>query len=445
MRYFFHLLLCIFFVSCIGDNFSVGDNLSTINGRNILYEDCTVQLKTQLSDSSVTSGLSRIFEGKYNSSDFGVITAHSYFDFKPPSYSTSEFGSNADVDVRLDSITLILKYDSFSYGDTTQVQTLNIYKLKHIIELNDESKLYSTSSVPSESVPWATYKFNRPNEQYENDSILELRLPDEFGLELVSLMQAQSDLLETYANFQTYFKGIKISPGANDNAAINSFVLDSEYPIIRIHYTTIGAVTTEENKIDMTVNTNTAFSQLEVDRSNTALNLLNYNNPLPSEETDNKIYLQGLTGLYTKISFPDLNEILKLGDHVTISSAYLYTYPVSGTYNFFTPLPTALTLNYLNENGKSMDVYVDQTTTTVQSGSLVENSIYGISYYAFDITSYLQYELGAIGMYKTSLQLYLNDTDKANTIKSVVLGDPQFSDDEKKMKLIIHIIVYDND
>lgn len=395
----------------------------------------------------MTSGLSRIFEGKYTSSDFGTITAHSYFDFNPPGYSTSEFGSNATVTVKFDSITLILKYDNFSYGDTTQVQTLNIYKLGQIIELDDNSRLYSTSSVPAETTPWATYRFNRPNEHYENDSILELRLPDEFGLELIDLMQAQSDLLETYENFQTYFKGIKLSPGTNDNAAVNSFTLNSEYPVIRLHYTTIGAVTTEENEIDMTVNTSTAFSQIEVDRSNTLLSSLNYNNPLPSAETENKIYLQGLTGLYTKLSFPDLNEILKLGDYVVISAAYLYFYPASGTYNAFTPLPSNLSLNYLDETGKPMDIYVDASTTQVQSGgTLVEDYIYNKNYYAFDVTSYMQSELGVIGMYKSTLQLYLDDTEKNNTLKSLVLGgDSMFSEEENRVKLIIYIIAYDND
>ncbi|SCD19857.1 hypothetical protein PSM36_1032 [Proteiniphilum saccharofermentans] len=412
----------------------------------MLIEDCTVALETHLGDSSVTTGLSRIFEGRYNSSDFGIITAHSYFDFNPPSYSSSEFGSDATVTVQFDSISLILKYDDFSYGDTTRIQTLNIYRLRQIIELDDKSQLYTTSSVPAETEPWVTCQFHRPEEHWDNDSTLEVRLPDEFGLELVDLMHARSDLLDAYANFRTYFKGIKISPGTDDNAAVNSFVLDEEYPAIRIHYTTIGAVSTEENKIDMTVNTSTAFSQIEADRNNTLLHSLGYDNPIPSAETDNKVHLQGLTGLYTKLSFPDLNEILKLGDQVIISSAILYVYPVSGTYNDFTPLPANLVLNYLDENGKAIDIYVDPSTVTVQSGTLVEDKIYGRNtYYAFDVTSYLQYELGLVGMYKSSLQLFLDDTEKNNTLKSLVLGDSSFSTEENRVKLIIYVIVYDND
>lgn len=447
MKFLSCFLLCILFLgSCISDDFSVGNNLISVKGKSMLIEDCTVALETHLSDSSVTSGLSRVFEGKYNSPDFGIITAHSHFNFNPPNFNDSEFGSDANVIVKFDSISLILRYDNFSYGDTTRSQIINLYKLKQTIELDYKGQLYTTSSVLAEENPWVTYQFNRPEEHWDNDSTLELRLPDEFGLELISLMHTQSNLLDSYENFLTYFKGIKLSPGIGDNAAINSFVIDSEYPAIRIHYTTIDALTTEENQIDMTVNTSTAFSQIETDRSNTILHSLSYGNPLASEETDHKVYLQGITGLYTKLSFPDLNEILKLGKHVIISSAILYVYPVSGTYNDFIPLPANLTLNYLNEEGKAIDIYVDPSTTSVQSGTLVQDKIYGRNtYYAFDVTSYLQYELGLTGMYKSSLQLFLDDTEKNNTLKSLVLGDSSFSNEENRIKLIIYVIVYDND
>ncbi|MEA4918234.1 DUF4270 family protein [Proteiniphilum sp.] len=447
MKFASCFLLCfLFFASCISDHFSVGDNLVSVKGRNMIIEDCTVELESHLGDSSVTTGLSRIFEGRYHSPDFGVITAHSYFDFNPPSYSLSEFAPDAITTVIFDSITLILRYDNFSYGDTTQIQTMNIYKLQQIIELDGRNQLYTTSSVPVGEDPWVTYKFHRPAEHWENDTLLELRLPDEFGLELVNLMKTQSDLLKTYDNFRTYFKGIKLSPGVDDNAAVNSFVINNEYPIIRIYYTTIEGITTEERKLDMTVNSTTAFSQIETDRSETLLYPLGYNNSLPSAETDHKVYLQGLTGLYTKLSFPDLNEILKLGKHIIISSAILYVYPVLGTYDDFTPLPTNLSLNYLDENGKAIDIYVDPSTTTVQSGTLVEDKVYNKNtYYVFDVTSYLQYELGMIGMYKSSLQLFLDDTDKNNTLKSLVLGDSSFSNEENRIKLIIQVVIYDRD
>lgn len=434
------------FASCIDGDFSVGSNLVEVKGRSILYEECTVEVETQLGDSAVTSGLGRIFHGRYVSSDFGAITSHAYFDFMPPGYSRNHFGTEANVEVKLDSICLILKYDNFLYGDSVPTQTMNVYRLRELLELDDKGQLYTTSSVPAETDPWVSARFNRPTEIAENDSIVEFRLPDAFGLELIELMHEYSDVLDGQDLFHTYFRGIKLSPEATDNAAVNTFTVNDEYPFIRLYYTTIGAITTEENTIDMKSNTGTAFSQIETDRSDTPLHLLNrLTTTVPSGETGNRVFLQGLTGLYAKLTFPDLNEILKLGDYVFISGAYLYIYPSQGTYGDFNPLPASISLNYLDESGKPQDIYVDPTTTMVQSGALVEDVIYNRHYYSFDITSYLDYELGAIGMYKSSLQLSLNETDMNSTLKSLVLDDASFDNEDNRIKLILYLIIYDND
>lgn len=121
----FVIFSVIILSSCISEEFSIGSNLTSVDGRTVLLEDYSVSLETHLSDSAVTNDLSKVFEGRHVSSDFGLTTAHSYFDFNPPSYNTVDFGSDAINEVRFDSITLILKYDSYSYGDTTKLQTLN--------------------------------------------------------------------------------------------------------------------------------------------------------------------------------------------------------------------------------------------------------------------------------------------------------------------------------
>ncbi len=444
MKYllYFSAITIVFFSSCVNDNFSVGDNLVSPSARNILIDTSTVELYTGLSDSAVTSGLSRIFMGRYVATDFGTIMAESYLMFSNPSYSTSEFGSEATVRVKFDSISLILKYDDFHYGDTTQIQTINLYKLKKIIELDDKSQLYNTSSIATDTDPWVSYRFKRPTELSQNDSLLEVRLPDDFGLELIRMMQAQSDTLDSEDNFQRYFKGLRLSSGNTDNASINAFELGDSYPVIRLYYHAYG-VSSVEKSMDITASTTTAFSHIEQDRSSTLLAPLSLKNQyISSDETENKLYLQGLTGLYIKLRFPYINNLLKMGSFVNISTAYLYVYPVKGTYNAFTPLPADLALNYLDENGKPMELYVDGTTTAVQSATLQEDKIYNKdTYYAFDISTYIESELGQFGVNSTTLQLQLNETDNANTLKSLVIGDSKHS--ENRIKLVIYFVVYD--
>lgn len=440
--------ICLSFVvlfivnSCVNDKFSVGDNLLTSNVRNVLIDTCTVELYTVMADSSVTSGLSRIFSGRYVSTDFGSTSAHSYIMFSLPTYSTAEFGAEATVKVRLDSVTLMLKYDTFHYGDTTRIQNINLHKLKKIIELDDKSQLYSTSSIPFEEEVWCSRSFNYPNEFYENDSILEVRLPDSFGEELFRMMHAGSDSLDSSENFQRYFKGLRISPSSDDNASINSFVLDGSYPVIRIYYHTYGAMTAEEKTMDIQAETSTAFTGLVYDRTGTQLESMTYNNnEISSGETNNTIFIQGLTGFYVKMKFPYINDILKTGDYVDIASAYLYVFPVKGTYNEFTPLPNDLVLNYLDESGNPMDIYTDGDATEVQSGTLTNNYLFDESYYAFDISGYLKYELGNFGVNSTTLQLLLKDEDNNKTLKSLVIGDSRHS--VNNMILQIYYMTYD--
>lgn len=446
MKYFFYLLTFTgLLTSCVSDGFNIGDNLVSSDARNILIDTCTVQLYTQLDDSATTSGLSKIFVGRYVSSDFGTISSDGYVAFETPSYSSSDFGSQATVKVKLDSITLIMAYDDVHYGDTTKIQTINLYKLKDKLELDeDDNVLYSTSSFNAEETVFASRTFYRPKDTWANDSTIEIRLPDTFGQELIRMMQSQSDTLDTTEKFQEYFfRGFKIAAGKTDDATVSGFTVGSTSPIIRLYYHTYGVGPTEKT-LDIAPTTSTAFSHIENDRSATNLAPLTYKNrSIVSTETNNKAYLQGLTGLYVKMNFPHINNLLQIGKFVNIASAYLYIYPTSDSYSTFIPLPKSLTLNYLDENGKALDIYVDSDKTAVQSGSLTQNPIYeNGTYYAFDISSYITSELGAVGVNKTMLQLDLSDDDSSGTFKSLVFGDSKNSD--KKIKLLIYFVVNDN-
>lgn len=445
MKYFFYLLTFTgLLTSCVSDGFNIGDNLVSSDARNILIDTCTVQLYTQLDDSTTTSGLGKIFVGRYESSDFGIIESDGYVSFETPSYSSSEFGSQATLKVKLDSITLRMSYDNVHYGDTTKVQTINLYKLKEKLELDENnSKLYTTSSFSAEETAFASHTFYRPNSNWENDSIFEMRLPDAFGEELIRMMKAQSDTLDSTTKFQQYFKGFKISPGKTDDATVSGFAVSTSSPVIRLYYHTYGVGPTEKT-LDIAPVTTTAFSHVNNDRSATKLAPLTYKNrSIVSTETDNKAYIQGINSLYIKMNFPHINNLLQIGKFVNIASAYLYIYPAKNSYSTFIPLPKSLVLNYLDENGKALDIYVDSDKTAVQSGSLTQNPIYeNGTYYAFDISSYITNELGAIGVNKTMLQLDLSDDDASGTFKSLVIGDSKNTD--RQIKLLIYFVVNDD-
>ena len=128
--------------------------------------------------------------------------------------------------------------------------------------------------------------------------------------------------------------------------------------------------------------------------------------------------------MYLNIDFPFLNDLRAEGKLVTIESALLRLYPVKGTYGERYPLPESLTLYTADENNVTEDVVTDISGSSVQTGSLVTDEMMGEeTYYSFDITSFLQSNLGTVGYNRKILQLMLPDNLFFTTLSGVVFGD----------------------
>ena len=123
-----------------------------------------------------------------------------------------------------------------------------------------------------------------------------------------------------------------------------------------------------------------------------------------------------MTGMYVTIDFPHLNNLCEKGELVTIESATLQLYPVKGTQSVIT----------------------DLTGSSVQSGNLVVDEMsYEETYYSFDITSFLQTNLGTTGYDRQKLQLFLPDNLFYTTLQGVIFGDGEHTANKKNTKLII--------
>ena len=142
--------------------------------------------------------------------------------------------------------------------------------------------------------------------------------------------------------------------------------------------------------------------------------------------------------MYIAIDFPHLNNLCAEGELVTIESATLQLYPVKGTYDGMYPLPQNLTLYTTNEDNVRQDVITDLTGSSVQTGNLVvDDMAYEETYYSFDITSFLQSNLGTTGYNRQKLQLFLPDNLFYTTLQGVIFGDSEHTANKKNTKLII--------
>lgn len=92
-----------------------------------------------------------------------------------------------------------------------------------------------------------------------------------------------------------------------------------------------------------------------------------------------------MTGIYSEIEFPHLNNLLEQGDIVSIESAVLYLYSAQGSYGKVNSLPSELRLYTVNENNVLESQVYESSGTTVQTGNLVVDQENLNTYYSLTL------------------------------------------------------------
>lgn len=402
--------------SCYDENNSFGDNLVKTAFRNISVDSCTVTLSSSLIDSLETDGQGLALIGRYTHAYWGTVTSSAYLPYNTPAYNT-----DASEKVVLDSLVLSLKYAGYSLGDTSQYQTFTVHCLQEKVELNDNGYLYNNSSFMYDPEPIATCTF-RPRTGVD----VEIRLPDELGQDMLTRLHTR-DLSVSSDRFETYFKGLVIVPDASCQSMYSFSVGDTASAII-LRYHIMDDLVNEQECV-ISANTTTQFYHIDHDRTGTVLeNLPAKGVEMESSALDNRGFLFAGIGWYTRLKFPHLNNILQLGKRVSIESAYLKIYPEASTYSDYNTLPDNIYLYITDENNVVTDAVKDYLGNEVQSGVLEKDDTYSENtYYYFDITTFLQEELGASGMYKHSLQLVFDEDTYIQTFRNLTFRDQQGS------------------
>ena len=137
------LLFAMTVFSCGTDSdageFVVGSDYLALSNKVVLIDTVSVEMSTINFDSLVTSNQSRILVGNYDDPIYGKVKSNSYFQLASSSYALMSGGSDTETtNYVFDSISMILKYDNYYYGDTTKVQTFNIHRLLQKVKPNTE-------------------------------------------------------------------------------------------------------------------------------------------------------------------------------------------------------------------------------------------------------------------------------------------------------------------
>ena len=88
----------------------------------------------------------------------------------------------------------------------------------------------------------------------------------------------------------------------------------------------------------------------------------------------------------------------------------------------------------------NIEEVTDVLGTSIQHGNLVvDELLHQNTYYSFDITSFMQSNLGAIGINRKNLQLVIPESKINTSFQSVLLGDMQHPESPVKLSLLIKI------
>ena len=424
----FLVLLSIILVSCDKSKIQFGQDFVDNSYSNIILVDTlSAVLSTVHNDSVPTSSSGALLTGVYTDPAFGKVKAKSFFEIRPPAITTLA------VSATFDSVVLILRPNKTYYGDTTATSQFSIYQLTNqiVFPLNQGQFFNTTDFAVDPSALGSTTTVISPN---ITDSVF-IRLSDTKGQDLFNLYKSNDYIMQSAANFIPYFKGLQVTTDAGSMQTVYGF---NDSVIVRLHYHESGLFT-ENKTLDFTYynSDNTQFNNVSSDRTGTPLAAFTPGvKELPSALTNNRAYLQYLTGFLPKIKFPTIRSLLLKPDYAKILKAILTIKPVQNTYTSVTPLPPQLlayTTDQLNAFGTPLGFI---STSGYQTGSLFIDPLYGENTaYTYDVTSYLQQQILISSTNQNGLLLSPGSPAAAMTLNRLIIGDEKNDNAEIQLKL----------
>ena len=339
-------------------------------------------------DSLVTSGSNRLLLGSLKDAYFGDLNSQTYFQVNNSDFTIS---SNAVYD----SIGLVLNYDTYYYGDTTQVQTYKVHRLLEYFEPEDGDDFYNTSKLEYDETVLGEVSFTpRPNSA--TDSVY-IALDEYLGEEIFNKIR-DNEIINT-DDFLQYFNGLTVIPDTASGNHVLGFNAQTSEKIdgnssMRLYYT-IKDDDNEDNNyyVDFVISSAAKqFNEIETDLTNTILVGFVDNEEIKlSTETDNLIFTQAGSGITARIEIPAIKNLLEISENATTLSAELTFIPLKGSYNENNPLPETLAVYIVDHKNRIikelLDVKGDITSATLHKD---ENEFGANTYYSVDLSGFVE-------------------------------------------------------
>jgi hypothetical protein len=393
------LLIGLFlFASCKSSN-TIGldvDPATAIEGT--LVDSLTVDTKTVLDDPASTASLVRYPLGFITDPELGTTEASLALTVNIPSAAYS-FGTNPT----LDSAVLVLPYSTQFYGDSTSTYSVDVHQLT--TDISDQTSFasnraygYNASTLvgnytgilkPTTPMKITDVVSGAPDTLKAAVAQMRIKLDPNF---IKTAILEDTSILKNNAFFSAGFKGLHVSINKERSTGpggIAFFTMSGTNSNLEIYYKKQNATSSSaKDSVDVNFPITTSSNPVAATVKH------NYTEKVTTQLANPAVqypvtYLQGLSGLRNKISFPHLSSFIKnLGGKIVINKAELVIDVSSGSdVNPFVPAPRLALYTY-DIAGVRANIRDNQgsTTTTTYGGTYDGTN----KNYKFIVTSYLQ-------------------------------------------------------
>ncbi|MFD1771064.1 DUF4270 family protein [Sphingobacterium suaedae] len=390
------LFLLLFFERCEqidGISLDVGNSALGVNS----LDTFSVQASTFLLDPLPTGNQGVLLTGSLEDEYIGRAKISSFFRLEMPDISR-EFSN----DVQFDSLTLRLFYNGYSYGDTTQIMHLSVHRLTEALDprelsiaLEDDEypvfvsseNLYADQSFAYDTTPLGKIQFI-PKPKSVQDTVL-IRLDQTLGNELFQMVLKKDSKLVSEDEFLEYLKGLAIIPSEDAHAIIGF----KDSIAFNLHYSYERQSDGRRIRDSLTIGKgdNTyQYNHVETDRSAGLLKALSHDKQeITAAASEGRTFIQGTTGLVTRLRFPYLRETL--GTSATaINQAQLIVETDQSETGYIPPLDSLIILK-ANKYGTPTALLQNAAGSSIMAVYETGSSSGGVGRgrYVFDVTNYI--------------------------------------------------------
>jgi hypothetical protein len=394
MKSLLPVVFCVMLFSCGVSSSEMGLDFFKEGSLDVSFIDsATVKLSTIKFDSLITSGSKRMLVGSFLDSRLGRITALPYLQVGLPGVV-----SLVDANISFDYLALVLKYDGYSYYDTSARLTLNAHFAQQTIAPATGTDLYNTSHFTfDQNVIGSVSTTPRP---HRKDS-LEIKLPASYGQAFFEKAKAGDAVFSSQEKFLKYLKGFVLIP---DTATSSPIIGLSTGAALRLYYLDKNEIPVKRKYISFPISASNFSTRIVTNREGSALSRLTSNKTrVPASMTNNEAYIQGGAGLALRVDMPYLRDLKQLSNFY-ITQAVLDIYPVKKSYSKVTALPKNLSVYTVNKQNAFYN-------TTASVATLVEDTdLQRDTHYSINLTTFVTGQMNTEQLNENALLFILDDT-----------------------------------